>query len=537
MPTGATFDKSRLLPLYARINEAGEVIQLTFVDDAAAAFDISSLDFVLKVYKRPNSTSAQFTLTIGDGLSVTGAGSNKLNISLTAARATQSPNTYFYRLYSDDEDSTWLNGSFEFHNGEFDGVNSPDEITVTNSGTAVTITVEGGASGGGHTIQNAGSDMTQRTNLNFIGLTVTDDSVNDATKVALDTTAEGALISGATAKTTPVDADFIGLMDSAASNILKKLSWSNIKATLKTYFDTLYLTTVAVDGTSVTGNGTAGNPLVATGSGLQAANNLGDVSSALESRQNLQAAHDRLTIFDKSSAFTVALTDFYSAGTRKTNPEYYVTATATATLKQDSDENIPVGSVANFRVATGVTLTFAAGSGATVTTSSGGFTLVGSSSGPKYGFAVKTAASTWVVMNGDPASGNQMVITFVASLLTHTNLPSGVQRVSNAANRYGVRVDVTNASTIRAGVACSLAGASGSGWYCRYSTNGSTYTDIGTATGGDLALMTSAGINISNAITMPAAAKSFGMVWLEIVSINGDGAADPVTGTLFAIIT
>jgi hypothetical protein len=54
------------------------------------------------------------------------------------------------------------------------------------------------------------------------------------------TTTTGALINGATAKTTPVDADFIGLMDSAASNILKKLSWANIKATLVTYFDTLY---------------------------------------------------------------------------------------------------------------------------------------------------------------------------------------------------------------------------------------------------------------------------------------------------------
>ena len=50
----------------------------------------------------------------------------------------------------------------------------------------------------------------------------------------------GTLINGATAKTTPVDADMLALMDSAASNVVKKLSWANIKAALKTYFDTLY---------------------------------------------------------------------------------------------------------------------------------------------------------------------------------------------------------------------------------------------------------------------------------------------------------
>lgn len=42
------------------------------------------------------------------------------------------------------------------------------------------------------------------------------------------------------AKATPVDADNAVLLDSAASGIAKKLSWANIKATLKTYFDTLY---------------------------------------------------------------------------------------------------------------------------------------------------------------------------------------------------------------------------------------------------------------------------------------------------------
>lgn len=44
----------------------------------------------------------------------------------------------------------------------------------------------------------------------------------------------------ATGKTTPVDADEVPLVDSAASNVLKKLTWANLKATLKTYFDTLY---------------------------------------------------------------------------------------------------------------------------------------------------------------------------------------------------------------------------------------------------------------------------------------------------------
>lgn len=41
-----------------------------------------------------------------------------------------------------------------------------------------------------------------------------------------------------TAKTTPVDTDVFALWDT----IRKKVTWANIKATLKTYFDTLYHT-------------------------------------------------------------------------------------------------------------------------------------------------------------------------------------------------------------------------------------------------------------------------------------------------------
>lgn len=48
-------------------------------------------------------------------------------------------------------------------------------------------------------------------------------------------------IVAATSKATPVDADLLPLVDSAASNTLKKLTWANLKATAKTYFDALYL--------------------------------------------------------------------------------------------------------------------------------------------------------------------------------------------------------------------------------------------------------------------------------------------------------
>jgi hypothetical protein len=57
--------------------------------------------------------------------------------------------------------------------------------------------------------------------------------VTSATKV-------GTSINGAAAKATPVDADAMPLLDSAASFGLKKFTFTNLKSFLKTYFDTIY---------------------------------------------------------------------------------------------------------------------------------------------------------------------------------------------------------------------------------------------------------------------------------------------------------
>lgn len=81
-------------------------------------------------------------------------------------------------------------------------------------------------------------DITVDTTGLAFALTGIDEAV-DAGKIA-------SVVHAASSKSTPADADEIGLIDSADSNILKKLTWANLKATLKTYFDTLYTNAVGL---------------------------------------------------------------------------------------------------------------------------------------------------------------------------------------------------------------------------------------------------------------------------------------------------
>lgn len=90
--------------------------------------------------------------------------------------------------------------------------------------------------------------VAEKTKLGFIAVTQAVDLDAMESKLAgieddadvTDAGNVGAAIHGASAKSVPVDADTVALIDSAASNVLKKLSWANIKTVLKNYFDTFY---------------------------------------------------------------------------------------------------------------------------------------------------------------------------------------------------------------------------------------------------------------------------------------------------------
>lgn len=63
--------------------------------------------------------------------------------------------------------------------------------------------------------------------------------------------AVAAVNAAATAKDTPIDADSAVIVDSAASNGMKRVTWARVKAVLKTYFDSVY-SVLALGETSAT---------------------------------------------------------------------------------------------------------------------------------------------------------------------------------------------------------------------------------------------------------------------------------------------
>jgi len=162
-------------------------------------------------------------------------------------------------------------------------------------------------------------------------------------------------IYAATSKTTPVDADVLPLSDSAASNVLKKLTWANLKATLKTYFDTLYTTTAAVAATLASYATTASLSVYATLTGAETLTNKTLTSPVVTG----------LTLNDASIVFEGATADAYETTLTVTDP----TADRTITFKDASgtvaftSDIVPAALVGCTALAEGTTQSLTSGVG------------------------------------------------------------------------------------------------------------------------------------------------------------------------------
>lgn len=130
--TDVFLDKSRNVRIRARINEASAPRVFAFFNDGSprTPHDISAYDFELIVFKRINSLVKLFTLTIGKGLTVQGDDNNELLVEITQEQASVRADTYFWLLRSRDQDNTWLNGAWEFHNGESDAIQEDNEVNI-----------------------------------------------------------------------------------------------------------------------------------------------------------------------------------------------------------------------------------------------------------------------------------------------------------------------------------------------------------------------------------------------------------------------
>jgi len=199
------------------VDTDGEVLMQAFVSPALGIDEIAAGDWVfrvfgyvdtvdgdseivIRVYKRDaaGSETELFDTTTG-ALTTSAAGytitENESAFSLSAA--TDRLVVKFFAKTS----STGTRTVHLFYMGAArqTRLSMPSEITVVPGGDMLSSLydsdqdgqISGG--GGGHTIQDEGTPLTQRTNLNFIGssVTVEDDSVNDATKVTVTSSGGG----------------------------------------------------------------------------------------------------------------------------------------------------------------------------------------------------------------------------------------------------------------------------------------------------------------------------------------------------------
>jgi parallel beta-helix repeat protein len=143
--------------------------------------------------------------------------------------------------------------------------------------------------------------------------------------------------------------------------------------------------------------------------------------------------------------------------------------------------------------------------------------------------------SAWADCLGTGGGGGapdvaETVTFFAASSVTWTDMPAALTELLGN-TRQRTKVDLTNITEARLIVNLPTAGAATAEMRLQYSTDQSTWNYLDSGTGPSVSLAAN-GLQVSSFVTLVAGAKSD--VFLRVVGINGDGAADPILGTIYA---
>lgn len=136
-----SIDPSRRLDFYFRVKRAGTK-KFIFLDDAGAAIDVSAFDLELNIWDYAGAKTKRIALTIGSGLSVSGAGSNEVTATWTVANTNINTGEYYAELYKGSTDKTLINGKAIFHEGLYDGVSEDSStLSITDGNDDITIEI------------------------------------------------------------------------------------------------------------------------------------------------------------------------------------------------------------------------------------------------------------------------------------------------------------------------------------------------------------------------------------------------------------